>query len=209
LQKLAFVVGCIYRKDSRRKDKSCPVVDTFRRDAGENCGQKPFFCLKIKDMALQKAKKAEITKEIETAVQGAESVVFVNFHGINVADETALRTDLRTKGVGYRVGRKTLLKRALAGKATGELPELPGEVAMVYAKDATAPAREVYNFQKAHAGLLSILGGIFEGKFQSGAFMQEIATIPSKEVLLSKLAFLFKSPMQRLAIAVNEVAKKK
>ena len=68
---------------------------------------------------------------------------------------------------------------------------------------------EVYNFQKTHKGLLQILGGIFEGKFVSGAYMMELATIPGKDVLLSKLAFLFKSPMQRLALAVNEVAKKK
>lgn len=57
--------------------------------------------------------------------------------------------------------------------------------------------------------MLSILGGIFEGKFVSGEKMMEIATIPSREVLLSKIAFLLKSPMQRLAIAVNEVAKTK
>ena len=57
--------------------------------------------------------------------------------------------------------------------------------------------------------MLNILGGIFDGKFVGSAFMMELATLPTKEVLLSKLAFLFKSPMQRLAIAVNEVAKKK
>ena len=89
------------------------------------------------------------------------------------------------------------------------MPELPGEVAMVYGTDEIAPAREVYNFQKTHKGLLSILGGIFEGNFVAKEKMIEIATIPSREVLLSKIAFLLKSPMQRLAIAVNEVAKKK
>ena len=57
--------------------------------------------------------------------------------------------------------------------------------------------------------MLSILGGIFQGKFVDGAYMTELATIPSREVLLSKIAFLLKSPMQRLAIAVNEVSKKK
>ena len=57
--------------------------------------------------------------------------------------------------------------------------------------------------------MLNILGGIFSGKFVNGAFMTEIATIPGKEVLLSKLAFLFKSPMQRLALALSEVGKKK
>lgn len=148
-----------------------------------------------------------MVRELEGAIKDSESLVFVNFHGIKVGEETALRRDLRDKGVGYKVSRKTLLRRALEGKAEGSIPELGGEVAMAYSKDQTAPAREIYNFGKSHQGVLNILGGIFDGKFQSGAFMMELATIPSKEVLLSKLAFLFLSPMQRLAIAVNEVAK--
>jgi large subunit ribosomal protein L10 len=156
---------------------------------------------------LLKSRKEEMVRELEGAIKDSESLVFVNFHGLKVGDETVLRRDLRDKGVGYKVSRKTLLKRALEGKAQGDIPELGGEVAIAYSKDATAPAREIYNFGKAHAGVLSILGGIFDGKFMDGAFMQELATIPSKEVLLSKIAFLFKSPMQRLAIAVNEVAK--
>ena len=158
---------------------------------------------------LLKSKKEEMIKDLENAVKGSESVVFVNFHGLHAGDETSLRRDLRNQGVSYKVSRKTLLKRALAGKAEGELPELPGEVAMAYSDDQLAPAREVFNFAKTHKGSLSILGGIFEGKFMNNTAMLEIATIPGREVLLSKLAFLFKSPMQRLAIGLNEVAKKK
>lgn len=160
-------------------------------------------------MPLFKAKKEEIIKDLEKAVTDSKSLVFVNFHGLKVSDETSLRQDLRKEGVGYKVSRKTLLKRALQGKAEGEIPELTGEVAVAYSNDSTSAPREIYNFGKTHKGMLKILGGIFEGKFVDGAYMTEIATIPSKEVLLSKLAFLFKSPMQRLAIAVNEVAKKK
>lgn len=158
---------------------------------------------------LQKAKKEKIIKDMEEIVKDSSSLVFVNFHGLKVADETTLRRDLRNKEVGYKVGRKTLLARALKDKAEGEMPELTGEVAVAYSKDQTAGAREIYNFQKTHKGMLSILGGIFSGKFVTGAYMTEIAMIPGKEVLLSKLAFLFKSPMQRLALAVSEVAKKK
>ena len=148
-------------------------------------------------------------KELEGAIKESGSLVFVNFHGLKVADETILRRNLRESGVGYKVSRKTLLARALKGKAEGEIPELAGEVAVAFSKDATSSSREVYNFQKTHKGMLNILGGIFDGKFMSGAFMMELATIPGKEVLLSKLAWLFKSPMQRLVIAVNEVSKKK
>jgi len=158
---------------------------------------------------LQKAKKEEMIKDLEGVIKDSESLVFVNFHGLKVSDETMLRKNLRDQGVNYKVSRKTLLARALKGKAEGEIPELAGEVAIAYSKDAVSSPREVYNFQKTHKGALSILGGIFEGKFVNSAYMTEIATIPSREVLLSKIAFLLKSPMQRLALAVNEVAKTK
>ena len=158
---------------------------------------------------LQKSRKEEMIKDLEGAIKGSESLVFVNFHGLKVNDETKLRSGLRAEGVNYRVSRKTLLTRALKGKAEGEIPELAGEVAIAYSKDAIASPREVYNFQKTHKGMLSILGGIFNGKFVDSVYMMELAIIPSREVLLGKIAFLLKSPMQRLALAVNEVAKKK
>ena len=158
---------------------------------------------------LQKTKKEEIVKDLENIFTDSKSVVFVNFHGMNATDETSFRKDLRDQDVKYKVSRKTLLNRALTGKATGEVPPLDGEIAIAYSKDDISPAREVYNFQKTHKGILSIVGGIFEGRFVDGVYMTEIATIPSREVLLSKIAFLLKSPMQRLAIAVNEVGKKK
>lgn len=158
---------------------------------------------------LQKSKKEEMIKDLETAIKSSQSVVFVNFHGMKVSDETVLRKNLREQGVDYKVSRKTLLKRALDKKAEGDMPELSGEVAIAYSKDEVASSREVYNFQKSHKGVLNILGGIFEGKFVDREKMMEIATIPSREVLLSKIAFLLKSPIQRLAIAVNEVSKTK
>ena len=158
---------------------------------------------------LHKSKKEEMIKGLEKAIKESESVVFVNFHGMNVSDETILRRELRNQGVDYKVSRKTFLKRAMLKIAEGEIPELSGEVAIAYSKDNTASPREIYNFQKTHKGILSILGGIFEGKFVGQEKMMEIAMIPSREVLLSKIAFLLKSPIQRLAIAVNEVAKTK
>ena len=148
-------------------------------------------------------------KDLERVIKDSKSVVFVNFHGLKVHDETSLRRDLRNQGVGYKISRKTLLARALKDKAEGVIPELPGEVAIAYSVDEIASPREIYNFGKTHKGFLNILGGIFEGKFIDAVKMTEIATIPSREVLLSKIAFLLKSPMQRLAIAVNEVSKTK
>jgi large subunit ribosomal protein L10 len=158
---------------------------------------------------LLKSKKEEMIKGLEKAVKDSGSVVFVNFHGLKVSDETILRRELRDKGVNYKVSRKTLLKRALAGKATGELPELSGEVAIAYSADQIAGAREVYNFQKNHKVSLGILGGIFDGKFLDSAKMTEIAMIPSREVLLAQFVNLINSPIQRFAVVLNEIANAK
>ena len=148
-------------------------------------------------------------KEFEGAIKGSESMVFVNFHGLKVSDETSLRKNLRDQGVSYKVGRKTLLKRALTGKATGELPELSGEVAIAYSKDQTASAREIYSFQKTHKGLLEIIGGIFEGKFLGKEAMMEIATIPSREVMYAQFVNLINTPIQQFVVALDKIAQSK
>jgi large subunit ribosomal protein L10 len=158
---------------------------------------------------LQKSKKEEMIKEFEKAIKDSESMVFVNFHGLKVSDETSLRSTLRKEGVSYKVGRKTLLKRALTGKATGEIPELAGEVAVAYSKDQTAGAREIYNFQKTHKGILEIIGGIFEGEFLGKVAMMEIAMIPSREVLYAQFVNLINSPIQQFAVVLDQIAQSK
>lgn len=161
-------------------------------------------------MAITKEKKHAIVSSFADILANAQSVVFVKFDKLTVKDAQELRRQLRASGVGYKVGKKTLLKRALADHGyAGELPELPGEIAVAYGTDPIAPAREVYDFQKGHKEQISIVGGIFEGTYKDQGTMLSLATIPSREVLLSQIAFLLKSPMQRLAIAVNEVAKQK
>lgn len=82
-------------------------------------------------------------------------------------------------------------------------------MAVIAGEDLLAPARIANDFAKEHKANFAILGGIFDGSFKDQASMMEIATIPSREVLISQIAFLFKSPMQRLAIGINEVAKTK
>ncbi|OGI61549.1 50S ribosomal protein L10 [Candidatus Nomurabacteria bacterium RIFCSPHIGHO2_01_FULL_39_9] len=159
-------------------------------------------------MPLTRQKKGEILDGLKKTLKDANSVVFVNFHGLKMPDTFALRRKLREFGVGLKVAKKTLIKKAFEGSGVeGELPELPGEIAVGYGTDALAPAREVYNFGKGK--LLAIVGGVFEGKFLGAEKMNELATIPPMEVLYSRLAFLVKSPLSRLAIALSEVAKKK
>ncbi|MCC6323662.1 50S ribosomal protein L10 [Candidatus Nomurabacteria bacterium] len=161
-------------------------------------------------MALKKEKKVEIVDSIEGNLKGIQSAVFVKFDKLKVADSNTLRRSLQKEGIGYTVAKKTLLKRALGTQGIeGTMPELDGQIAFAYGTDLLAPAREVYAFQKTHKENVSILGGVFEGKYMDKAQMEQIATIPPREVLLSQIAYLLKSPLQSLAIAVNAVASQK
>lgn len=162
-------------------------------------------------MAITKDKKREILAKIEDALKDAKSLAFVGFNKLTVADASALRKELRESGVGYYVAKKTLLKRALTSKGyQGEMPELPGEVALAWTSDdVTAPSRGVHSFGKKLKGALTLLGGVFEGSFVNQSRMIEIATIPSMDVLRGMFANVINSPRQRFAIALSEVAKTK
>jgi len=159
---------------------------------------------------ITKEKKKEIVEKLKRAFKDSKSVVFANFKGLSVADSSAIRRALRAEGVGYSVARKTLVKIALDGeKLEGERPALDGELALVYGSDALAPAREIYGFQKKLDGKISIIGGIFEGGYKSKEAMLAIASIPSLQALRGMFVNIINSPIQRCAIALNEIAKLK
>ena len=161
-------------------------------------------------MALTRAKKAELIASYTEALKGANSAVYVKFKGLSVADTSKLRSELFGENTHYTVVKKTLWKRATdAVGIKGEAPVTGEELAVVYGKDLLTPARVSYEFSKAHKETFAIIGGIFDGEFKSQKEMLSIATIPPREVLLSQLAYLLKSPMQRLAIGLNEVSLKK
>ena len=161
-------------------------------------------------MAISKAKKGEIVEKLKKAFKDAKSLVFVNFHGLNVANATSMRRALKNESVSYTVAKKTLANRALEGeKFTGTKPELDGELALAWGDDLVAPAREVHVFQKKFPEALKILGGIFNGKYMSKFEMEEIALIPTLEVLRGKFVNIINSPIQRFAVALNEMAKLK
>lgn len=161
-------------------------------------------------MALTKTKKVEVLKKVEDILKASTSVVFVHFKGLKVKDTTALRKNLREQGVGLTVAKKTLMNRAFTNhNVEGTAPVLDGEIAIAYGNDAVAPAREVANFAKKFKDNLSIVGGIFEGKFAAGEFMREVAAIPPTQTLRGMFVNVINSPIQGMVIALNEYAKKK
>lgn len=165
-------------------------------------------------MAITKAKKGEVVDKLKSAFKSAQSLVFVNFKGLTVGNTTDLRRTLKKEGVSYSVAKKTLTKRALDEQGyEGQMPELPGELSLAWGspevKDLTAPAREVYAFVKKFPENLKILGGVFEGRYMSKSEIEGIATIPPTPVLRGMFVNIINSPIQRFAIALNEIAKSK
>jgi len=157
-----------------------------------------------------------MVEALKAGIASAVSLVFVNFHGLNVAATTTLRRNLKQTGVKYLVAKKTLLRRALAASASqiaGEAPALDGEVAIAFGEDMFLPAKGIYEFQSKinppTGGGLKILGGIFEQKFRSAVEMTQIAMIPSREVLYGQLVSLFASPMRGLVITLDQISKSK
>lgn len=161
-------------------------------------------------MAISKEKKKGILENLNTIVKDSGSVVFVNFHGLPMNDTTELRKALHAQEVGYTVAKKTLTRKAFEGaKIEGEMPELTGELALVYGKDMIAPAREIYAFQKKLDGKVTILGGVFEGKYMDKTAMMTIAQIPSIQTLRGMFVNIINSPIQRLAVSLSQIAAKK
>lgn len=158
-------------------------------------------------MALTKKKKAEVVENLDGVLKDVQSVVFVNFKGLTVAEAHELRGALRKEGTGYTVAKKTLLKRSLAKLSpAGVAPDMAGEIAIAYGNDPVAPARGIHSFAKAHEGHLAIEGGIFEGAYKSRDEMRAIALIPSLDTLRAQFVNLINSPIRAFAVVLNQIA---
>ena len=152
-------------------------------------------------------KKKELVATLEKALKGANSVVFVKFDKLKVADANSLRRSLQKEEVGYQVAKKTLLKRALSSHGIkGDMPEVEGQIAIAYSADLLAGAREIFAFQKSHKENISIVGGVFEGKYMNAEEMMSIATIPPLETLRAMFVNLINSPIQRFAVVLDQIA---
>lgn len=161
-------------------------------------------------MAKTKEQKSAHLNELIDIAKNSQSVVFVNFDKFLVKDETALRSTLTSKNIQYKVVKKTLLKKAFGESAIeGTLPELGGMIAVAYANDLIAPAREVYGFQKELGDNLQIVGGVFEGKYMTKDQMMSIATIPATPVLYAQLLAMFNAPIQSFASVLHQYAEKR
>lgn len=151
--------------------------------------------------------KKPIVKEIAESIQGASSVVIVDYLGITVEQDVRLRRKMREEGLVYRVYKNTMMNFAFQDTEFAELQSvLEGPSAIVISKDdATAAARIIAQFAK-EAPALEIKAGIVEGTFYDAEAMKEIAAIPSRDELISKLLGSLQSPIANFARVIKQIA---
>lgn len=159
-----------------------------------------------KNRQLKEAKVAEIKEKLEKA----QSVVLASYQGLTVEQDTNLRKSLREAGVEYKVYKNTLV--TLAAKELGfdgivEYLEGPVSIAFGY-EDSTAPARILNDFAKENKKL-ELKAAIVEGTVYNKEQTEQLAAIPSREVLLAKLLGSIKSPLSNFAYLLSAIADKK
>ena len=150
--------------------------------------------------------KKPVVEEISELLNGAATAVVVDYRGLTVAEDTELRKQLREAGVVYK---NTMINFAIKDTEFADLAQhLEGPTAIAVCKDdATAAARVLAKFAKT-AEALEIKGGVVDGIYYDAVGIGQIASIPSREVLLSKLLGSMQSPVTNFARVIKQIAEK-
>lgn len=153
--------------------------------------------------------KQPVVKEISGHLDGAQGAVLVDYRGLTVEQDTILRKQLREAGITYKVYKNTLINFAIKGTEFEPLaPHLEGPTAIAISKDdATAPARVLAEFAK-NAPQLELKAGVVEGSYCDAARIMDVAKIPSRDELISRLLGSLQSPVANLARVLNQLAEK-
>ena len=156
------------------------------------------------------AQKQAKVEELANELKDAKVVLLADYRGINVADVTSLRAELRKVNAEYKVIKNNIVKRALDANGESELDEaLEGPVAIVIGKeDYLEPSKVIYNFTKTH-DFYKIKGGIIEGKVMTAEEIITLAKLPSRQELLAKLAGALLGNITKLAVALDQVRDQK
>ena len=154
--------------------------------------------------------KAPIIEEIKGYVADAKALVLVDYRGLTVEQDTLLRKSFRESGVVYKVYKNTYLKMAFAGTQYEALAaSLEGPTAVAFSmQDEVSAAKVVAQTQKK-AEALEFKAGIVDGTFYDAKGLAVVATIPSREELISKLLGSLQSPITNFARVLNQIAEAK
>lgn len=154
--------------------------------------------------------KQQLVSEIATKFRDSQSTVLVDYRGLDVAEVTELRKQLREAGIEYKVYKNTMSRRAVAEVELSELDGiLVGPTAIAFSNDdVVAPAKILNNFAKEHTDL-EIKGGVIEGNVATLDQIKELAALPNYEGLLSMLLSVLQAPVRNFAYAAKAIAEQK
>ena len=160
-------------------------------------------------MSLNRSEKEAVITDVTSLAAKAQTLVIAEYRGITVADMIKFRANARSQGVSLSVLKNTLARRAVAGTSFESVADqMTGPLIYGFSTDAVAAAKVVADFAKTNDKLV-IRGGAFAGKVLDVNGVKQLASIPSKEVLLAQLCGLLMSPMSRTAVVLGALAAKK
>ena len=160
-------------------------------------------------MSLNRSEKQAVIDEVTGLAAKAQTLVIAEYRGITVADMTKLRSQARGLGVTLSVLKNTLARRAMVGSQFEVVADqMTGPLIYGFSVDAVAAAKVVSDFAKTNDKLV-IRGGAFAGKTLDVNGVKQLASIPSKEVLLAQICGLLMSPISRTAVVLGALAAKK
>ena len=154
--------------------------------------------------------KEEMVDALAERMKSAKVIILTDYRGINVADVTKLRADLRNVNAEYKVIKNNIVKRALDKNGEKGLDELlSGPTAVLMGdEDYLEPAKVIYNFAKDNE-FYKIKGGIIDGQVMTAEEIITLAKLPSKQELISKLAGCLLANISKLAVALDQVRAQK
>lgn len=154
------------------------------------------------------AGKQQEVEAIAAKLRESTTTVVADYRGLNVAQVTLLRKQLREAGVEFQVLKNSLVSRAAASIELSDLDAiLTGPTAVAFGTDAVAPAKILNDFAKKNDAL-KLKGGVVEGRYVDAAQIKALAELPSREGLLSMLLSVLQAPIRNVALAVKAVAEK-
>jgi large subunit ribosomal protein L10 len=160
-------------------------------------------------MGLNLDDKKAVVAAVSAQVANAQTIVVAEYSGMGVVQMTKLRAQARKSGVYLRVLKNTLVRRAVEGSSFSGLAEkMTGPLIYGISQDPVAAAKVLNDFAKTNDKLV-LRAGSFAGKVLDKAGVQALASIPSREELLSKLLGVMKAPVSGFAVALGQLAKKR
>jgi len=160
-------------------------------------------------LSLNRSEKEAVIHEVTGLAAKAQTLVMAEYRGITVADMTKLRTQARSNGVSLSVLKNTLARRAVAGSPFEAVADkMTGPLIYGFSVDAVAAAKVVVEFAKTNDKLV-VRGGAYGGKALDSQGVKQLASIPSKEILLGQLLGLMQSPISRTARVLAALAEKR